>query len=188
MRLDVRAIHARAVRVRFPRTGLRSPYGWILAAGLALVSVAANPAPNVQSPAEPIRGTARALDGDSLRIGRRQVRLWGIDAPEFEQRCDRDGRSWACGQAARAALASRVDGRLLVCVPRDRDAYRRWVSVCRIAGHSLNEWMVREGWALDYRRYSDGAYAHAERRARSARRGIWSGRFEEPERFRRRHR
>ena len=37
-----------------------------------------------------------------------------------------------------------------------------------IEGRSLNEWMVREGWALDYRRYSGGAYAAAERQARKA--------------------
>ncbi|MGH8517098.1 MAG: thermonuclease family protein, partial [Panacagrimonas sp.] len=112
------------------------------------------------------RGKARVVDGDSLRVGRQHVRLWGIDAPEFDQSCDRDGRAWDCGRAARSALASRVEGRTVECVPRDRDAYRRVVSVCSIAGHSLNDWMVRQGWAVEYRRYSGGAYARAERQAR----------------------
>jgi endonuclease YncB( thermonuclease family) len=157
---------------------------WILALCCCLLAPgAALPAP------ETFRGKARALDGDSLRVGRREVRLWGIDAPEYGQSCDRAGRPWDCGQAARAALASRVDGRTLVCEVRDRDAYRRAVSVCRVDGaRSVNEWMVREGWALDYRRYSRGAFADAERQARQAERGLWSGRFERPERYRQRHR
>lgn len=138
------------------------------------------------APTETFRGKARAMDGDSLRVGRREVRLWGIDAPEFDQTCERDGRQWDCGRAARAALASRIEGRVLVCELRDRDAYRRAVSICRLEGRSLNEWMVREGWAVDYRRYSGGAYANAERRARREQRGIWSGRFERPDRYRRR--
>lgn len=140
------------------------------------------------APSETLRGKARAKDGDSLRVGRQEVRLWGIDAPEFHQTCERDGRDWECGHAARSALASRVDGRVVECEVRDRDAYRRAVSVCRIEGRSLNEWMVREGWALDYRRYSNGAYASAERRARKDGRGIWAGKFERPERYRHRDR
>jgi len=146
------------------------------------------PATVLGAPMETFRGKARAMDGDSLRVGRREVRLWGVDAPEFEQTCERDGRTWDCGRAARAALASRIEGRVLVCEPRDRDAYKRAVSVCRIDGRrtSINEWMVREGWAVDYRRYSDGAYADAERRARKEQRGIWSGRFERPDRYRHR--
>lgn len=160
----------------------------LIAGLLFLLTTGAPAAPDTQAERESFRGKARAKDGDSLRVGRREVRLWGIDAPEFDQSCDRDGRSWDCGRAARAALASRVDGRVIVCVARDRDAYRRAVSVCRIEGRSLNEWMVRQGWAVDYRRYSGGAYAAAERQAAKARRGIWSGRFERPDRYRQRHR
>ena len=46
--------------------------------------------------------------------------------------------------------------------------------------------MVREGWATDYARYSKGAYVAAQAKARAARRGIWSGRFESPEHYRHR--
>jgi endonuclease YncB( thermonuclease family) len=40
--------------------------------------------------------------------------------------------------------------------------------------------MVRNGWAVAYRRFSE-AYVGAEAEARAARRGIWSSRFEMPE-------
>lgn len=166
----------------------RAPLAWALAAALALAASAAAAA-DIHAGPELIRGKARAKDGDSLRVGRREIRLWGIDAPEYDQACEREGRAWDCGRAARSALASKVDGRAVECQVRDRDAYRRAVSVCRIEGRStLNEWMVREGWAVDYRRYSKGAYARAERQARGERRGIWSGRFETPERYRHEHR
>lgn len=138
---------------------------------------------------ETFRGKARAKDGDSLRVGRREVRLWGIDAPEFDQTCEREGKAWDCGRAARAALASRVDGRVLACEVRDRDAYQRAVCVCRLDDRgSVNEWLVREGWAVEYRRYSGGAFSDAERQARRHERGIWSGRFERPDRYRHRQR
>jgi endonuclease YncB( thermonuclease family) len=45
--------------------------------------------------------------------------------------------------------------------------------------------MVREGWAIAYRRHSLD-YIGLEGEARRAKRGIWSGRFEEPEKWRRR--
>ena len=44
---------------------------------------------------------------------------------------------------------------------------------------SLNAWLVAEGWALAYRRYSS-AYVSQELSARSERRGIWRGRFVAP--------
>ena len=34
-----------------------------------------------------IIGTARVLDGDSLKISGKEIRLMGIDAPEFDQKC-----------------------------------------------------------------------------------------------------
>ncbi len=44
--------------------------------------------------------------------------------------------------------------------------------------------MVREGWALDYGRYSKGRYAGEQESARSARRGLWSGEFTLPWEYR----
>lgn len=128
------------------------------------------------------------MDGDSLEIEGQRIRLWGVDAPEYAQTCMRDARPWKCGLAAARHLRKFIDGRTLACVPVATDAYSRAVSKCRVGGQDLNEWLVREGWALDYRRYSGGAYAAAQKQARSARRGIWSGSFERPEQWRRRTR
>ena len=58
--------------------------------------------------AETITGTVEVIDGDSLVLAGRQIRLVGIDAPEYDQTCDRAGQSWACGAEAKAQLAELV--------------------------------------------------------------------------------
>ena len=50
------------------------------------------------------------------------------------------------------------------------------MAVCRVAAADVNRWMVRQGWALAYPRYSR-AYVGEEKAARAARHGIWNGRF-----------
>jgi endonuclease YncB( thermonuclease family) len=56
------------------------------------------------------------------------------------------------------------------------DVYRRTLAVCRIGDEDLNAWMVREGFALAFVKYSE-AYANEEAEARKAQRGLWSGAF-----------
>ncbi len=128
--------------------------------------------PTASRPA--LSGLARVVDGDTLDVDRVRVRLHGIDAPESAQRCRASGRLWPCGQEATRALARRIGSRPVACEERDRDRYGRVVAVCTVAGRDLNRWMVAEGWAFAYRRYSR-AYVAAESRARAARRGIWRG-------------
>ena len=121
-----------------------------------------------------LSGLARVVDGDTLHVDRVRVRLHGIDAPESAQRCRTSGRLWPCGREATRALARRIGGRPVACEERDRDRYGRVVAVCTVAGLDLNRWMVAEGWAFAYRRYSRD-YVAAESRARAARQGIWRG-------------
>lgn len=132
-----------------------------------------------------IRGRARVVDADTLEIASLRIRLHGIDAPEREQNCTRSGFTWPCGHQASAALAGLVAGRDLRCDPRDRDRYDRVVAVCWMNDVDVNRWLVDQGWALAYRRFST-AYVGAEDAARHARRGIWIGSFETPEDYRRR--
>ena len=129
--------------------------------------------------ARTLTGRARAIDGDTLDLGSARIRLHGIDAPESAQRCRAQGRFWACGREATRALARRIRGKQVACEERDRDRYGRIVAVCTAAGQDLNGWMVTGGWALAYRQYSR-AYVATERRARSARRGVWRGEFVPP--------
>lgn len=122
-----------------------------------------------------IRGVPQVTDGDSLRIDGVRVRLHGIDAPESGQRClDAEGAAWRCGRAATRALRARIDGGSVRCRRVGADSYGRTVARCSLRGRDLNAWMVKQGWAVAYRRYST-RYVRHERRARRASRGVWAG-------------
>ena len=56
--------------------------------------------------------------------------------------------------------------------------------MCRVGALDLNEWMVSNGWAIAYVRYSSD-YVVAHRSARAASIGIWQGEFVEPSSWRR---
>jgi endonuclease YncB( thermonuclease family) len=130
----------------------------------------------------------RVIDGDTLDLGHERFRLIGIDAPELHQPCnDAQGRTWACGQAARKRLVELVNQVEVSCASRSRDRYGRSLAVCSAgAVPDLGEALVRDGYAVNYSRYTD-VYLAAEREARAARRGIWQGRFENPEHWRHSH-
>jgi len=50
----------------------------------------------------------RVIDGDTLEINSEKIRLWGIDAPERQQRCTENGQAYACGNKAREALTQLI--------------------------------------------------------------------------------
>ncbi len=136
-----------------------------------------------------IMGAARVVDGDTLDIGGRVIRLWGIDAPESAQRCEgRDGRTYECGRDATAVLSELTRSRQVACEARDRDRYQRTVAICRTEAGELNAAMVRRGWAIDYTQYSGGRYKTEEAAAKAEKLGIWSGRFDLPSEWRRNRR
>ena len=127
-----------------------------------------------------IAGAARIVDGDTLAIGDIKIRLEGIDAPETDQVClDAHAAKWACGVVARDRLVGHIDGRPIECKPTGTDRYGRTLAVCSVAGEDLNAWMVHEGWALAFVRYSI-AYVKDEEKAHTAQRGLWSGAFIAP--------
>jgi len=133
--------------------------------------------------AQSLSGAGHVVDGDSLSVGGISVRLFGIDAPEAKQTCDRDGSPWACGAASAEQLRMLVGSNRVECAGRGTDTYGRTVAVCRADGFELNRTMVEQGWATAFRRYSQD-YVASEARAKSQRRGIWSSSFALPEDYR----
>ena len=112
-------------------------------------------------------------------VGAREVRLFGIDAPEWDQNCTRAGQPWACGQAAAEQLSKLVTGKQVNCIPIDTDEHGRTVARCSVVEVDVNRAMVSRGFATAYRRYS-ADYVSAEESAKAAKRGIWSGTFQMP--------
>src|SRR3954447_2112291 len=89
-------------------------------------------------------------------IGGSDIRLFGIDAFELHQMCEADSKMYACGELANQDLAKKVQGRNVHCEQRDYDAeHKRPVAVCSTDGEDLNAWMVSEGWAVAYRKFSN---------------------------------
>jgi endonuclease YncB( thermonuclease family) len=132
--------------------------------------------------ADAIVGRANIIDGDTLDVSGQRIRLFGIDAPESKQSCVAGGKQWACGQRATLALSEIIKRQPVHCHQRDKDRYGRIVAVCNISGADgpdINAAMVREGWALAYRRYSRD-YIDAEAAAKKARAGMWAGSFVAP--------
>ena len=130
-------------------------------------------------PGETFSGKARAVDGDSLELGGRHVRLIGIDAPERRQTCQMAGKTTPCGRRAYAKLKILISGKHVKCESYGYDRYDRTLAKCRAGETDLGSAMVRTGWAISY-----GDYRGEERAARRARAGIWAGEFIEPEDWR----
>jgi endonuclease YncB( thermonuclease family) len=120
-------------------------------------------------------GPARVVDGDTIVLGETRIRLEGIDAPEAGQTCPRRHVGWwACGTEATAALATMIEGRPVRCEPQGLDKYGRVLAVCFLDGQDINAWMVRQGLAWAFVRYSQ-RYVQQEKEARALRLGIWQG-------------
>lgn len=130
--------------------------------------------------AETISGEPRIIDGDTVDIGEKKIRLQSIDAPESDQLClDAEGKKWACGIAAGDALSDFSNNRPWSCEVSGKESYDRSLAFCSIAGHDINQWMVQHGWALASVRDSN-RYVADESWSREIHAGLWSGAFIAP--------
>lgn len=68
---------------------------------------------------------ARVIDGNTLQIGNEKIRLWGIDAPERYQRCERNGRKYLCGLEAESELRRLIRGKRVACESVTKCAIRK---------------------------------------------------------------
>ncbi len=137
--------------------------------------------------AEEVSGPATIVNAGNLTINGEEIRLMGVDAPNIDQTCwDAEGQPWACGQQAAAALEGKTHDTPINCRGIRRDQSGRLLAICEVGGVNLNAWLVSEGWALAYRSQSL-AFVPAEDTAREAAKGIWSGAFEPPSIWRRKH-
>ena len=136
-----------------------------------------------------IEGRASVIDGDTIDIQGQRIRFNGIDAPESRQPCkDGDGQAYRCGKVSAEALDKFLSqSRPTRCEVLNRDRYKRFVADCfRSDGESVSAWMARNGHAVDWPRYSKGAYAAFQADAMKERLGVWTGQFEMPWEWRKR--
>ena len=126
-----------------------------------------------------VTGIAHVTDGDTVKIGDTRVRLHGIDAPEQQQECGKNGQAWRCGHASTQTLSNLIDGQVVTCKGTDTDQYERLIAVCYVNGIDLNAAMVDAGMAMAYRRYSKN-YVPNELRAKEKGKGLWVDNFVYP--------
>ena len=130
-------------------------------------------------------------DGDTIKIGKEKIRLFGIDAPEMKQICnDENNNPYACGHVSKKFLSDLLyiknSGKQVFCYYSERDKYKRIIGDCYIGADNeigINYSMVFYGQAVAYTRYSE-KYLDTQDDARSFKFGLWSGTFVLPEEWR----
>jgi len=131
-----------------------------------------------------ILGKAKIIDGDTIHIKSNKIRLHGIDAPETKQTCKIDNQDWYCGKQSTKELKNLIKNQKVECNVNDVDRYNRYVAICYVNEININQWMVKNGWAIAYRYYSKD-YIVEEKYANDNKLGIWNSKFIEPYAYRR---
>lgn len=136
-----------------------------------------------------INGNALVVDGDTLKIKNQKIRLLGIDAPEIKQKCKKPyltigflvfSKSYNCGVMSKQQLMKLISKKQIKCIFDLKDRYGRAIADCYIGKKNINSWMVKNGHAIAYRKYSK-KYISQEAHAKKNALGIWSGTFVKPE-------
>mgnify|MGYP001283063578 CR=1 FL=1 len=133
--------------------------------------------------AKTIIGEARVIDGDTIHINNNKIRLHGIDAPEKNQKCTLDKNEWECGKQSTIELKKIINNQIIKCETISTDKYNRYIAICYSKKLNINKIMVKTGWAIAYRYYSND-YVIDENYAIKNKLGIWNSKFEEPYLFR----
>ena len=122
-------------------------------------------------------------DGDTIRIGEERIRFSGIDAPELKQTCLYKEIEFNCGEFSKNLLIEKIANQEVSCIKESKDQYGRTLAECFVGKESLSSYLVREGYAFAYRKYSDKFIADEEY-AQSKGNGMWSMQFLFPWDFR----
>tara|TARA_R110000868_G_scaffold198474_4_gene444889 strand:- start:31438 stop:31971 length:534 start_codon:yes stop_codon:yes gene_type:complete len=103
---------------------------------------------------EVLKGKCYVIDGDTIVIGKTHIRLAGIDAPELNH-------PW--GKKAKFAMVTLCRGQVITANVQEGLSYDRVVARCTLAdGTDLAAALVEQGLALDWAKFSGGAYRHLE--------------------------
>lgn len=121
----------------------------------------------------------KVIDGDTIHIGKLKYRFSGIDAPEMKQLCNKGGKEVLCGLLAKNALIDKINNSPVTCKIEEVDRYKRLVAECFVREESLSKFLVKNGYALAYRRYSM-KFVDDENYAKKNKLGLWSMTFEYP--------
>ena len=126
----------------------------------------------------------KITDGDTIKINGKKIRFSGIDTPELNQTCVKEGVKNSCGLTAKQILIDKIIDNKVKCIKEGKDRYKRILAECFVNNESLSSYLVRSGYAFAYRKYSNKFIAD-EDYARVNKLGMWSMDFKYPWDYRR---
>ena len=133
-----------------------------------------------------ISGKAKIIDGDTLKINNKKIRFSGIDAPESyffgkKQLCVLNNINILCGKLSKEKLIEKIGNQVVDCkIEKNKDQYSRLIGECFIKNESLSVFMVKNGYAFDYPKYSKGKFRKQQIYAKKFSLGLWQMQVEYP--------
>ena len=116
------------------------------------------------------KGKAIIIDGDTIKISGEKIRFAGIDTPE---------KNKIGHEFSKKKLKQKIDNNIVTCIREKKlDPWGRTVAECFIGNESISSFMVKNGYACDYVRYSKKKYAKEQEYAKSKKLGIWKMNFD----------
>ena len=121
----------------------------------------------------------RVVDGDTIYLNGEKIRFIGIDTPELKQACIKEGFIDPCGVTAKENLNKKISDNKVECIREGKDRYKRTLAECFVNDESLSSYLVRNGYAFAYRKYSK-KFIPDEDYAKANKIGLWSMNFDYP--------
>ena len=91
-----------------------------------------------------------------MEINNSKIRLFGIDAPEKKQICNKEyiiisflsfQKKYECGLLATNQLKKLINNKTVKCISESKDRYNRYLSICYLKNKDINSWLVKNGYA-----------------------------------------
>ena len=133
-----------------------------------------------------ISGKPKIIDGDTLKINNKKIRFSGIDAPESyffgkKQLCILNNVEILCGKLSKEKLIEKIGNQIVNCrIEKNKDQYSRLIGECFLKNERLSVFMVKNGYAFDYPKYSNGKFRKHQIYAKKLSLGLWKMQFEYP--------
>ena len=125
----------------------------------------------------------KIIDGDTIILNGEKIRFSGIDTPELKQTCLQGDQEVSCGMTAKKLLEEKIGNATIECISEGKDTYKRTLAECFVNGESLSKFLVRNGYAFAYRKYST-KFIKDEEFAKANKLGMWAMTFQYPWDFR----
>ena len=126
----------------------------------------------------------KILDGDTIKINGETIRFSGIDTPEttyyrkYKQICYLNNQKIYCGEISKNKLIEKIGKNKINCIREEKkDVYGRTLAECFVNDESLSSYLVKNGYAFDFKKYSKKKYDLDQAYAKENKLGLWSMNF-----------